>query len=72
MAYATNINTVPHGASASRLSILFSTLRMGLAKRKLYRSTLDELQSLSDRELADLGLHRSGLPRIAYQAAYDA
>lgn len=72
MAYATNINTATQGAVASRFSALFDTLRTGLAKRKLYHNTLNELQVLSDRELADLGLHRSMLRRIAYEAAYEA
>ncbi len=72
MAYATDINTASHGASASRFSALVHTLRTGLAKRKLYSNTLNELQSLSDRELADLGLHRSMLRRVAYEAAYEA
>lgn len=47
----------------------------GLTKRfanyKTYRTTLEELQNLSDRELADLGIHRSTLRSIAYRAAYD-
>jgi uncharacterized protein YjiS (DUF1127 family) len=37
----------------------------------MYRRTLNELAGLNDRELADLGLTRSGLRRIAYQAAYE-
>lgn len=37
----------------------------------MYRRTLNELGALSDRELADLGLNRSGLRRMAYQAAYE-
>ena len=41
------------------------------SRYKMYRRTLNELSALSDRELADLGLSRSGLRRLAYQAAYD-
>ena len=41
------------------------------SRYKMYRRTLNELSALSDRELADLGLNRSGLRRMAYQAAYD-
>ena len=37
-----------------------------------YRNTLNELRDLSDRELADLGLSRAMLPRIAEQAAYES
>ena len=47
----------------------------GLSKRfaqyRTYRQTLTELETLSDRELADLGIHRSNLRGIAYRAAYD-
>lgn len=37
-----------------------------------YRKTLTELRDLSDRELADLGLSRAMLPRIAEQATYES
>ncbi|MDG4647704.1 DUF1127 domain-containing protein [Roseibacterium sp. SDUM158017] len=37
---------------------------------KLYRRTLNELQGLSARELADLGLNRSMLRRAAFDAVY--
>ena len=47
-----------------------ATLREGHARRKVYRQTLAELRSLSERELSDLGLHRSMLTRIALEAAY--
>ena len=47
----------------------------GLTQRferyKTYRRTLDELESLSDRDLADLGVSRLTLRSIAYKAAYD-
>lgn len=39
------------------------------ARRQAYRRTLAELQACSDRDLADLGFHRSELPRIAREAA---
>jgi uncharacterized protein YjiS (DUF1127 family) len=37
---------------------------------RLYRRTLSELQELSGRELADLGLNRSMLRRAAQEAVY--
>ncbi|MBT0956227.1 DUF1127 domain-containing protein [Alphaproteobacteria bacterium KMM 3653] len=40
--------------------------------KKAYRATLNELQELSNRELSDLGMHRSNLRSIAYQAVYHA
>jgi len=47
------------------------TLREGIARRRLYRRTLSELSALSNGELADLGLNRSMLRRVAWQAAYE-
>lgn len=41
-----------------------------LRQRQVYLSTLRELNSLSDRDLADLGIHRAILGDIAYEAAY--
>mgnify|MGYP000604031394 CR=1 FL=1 len=41
------------------------------ARYRTYRRTLDELEGLSDRELADLALHRSQLRGVAYRAAYE-
>jgi uncharacterized protein YjiS (DUF1127 family) len=32
--------------------------------------TLRELNSLSDRDMADLGIHRAMISEIAYEAAY--
>ncbi|WP_299370509.1 DUF1127 domain-containing protein [uncultured Tateyamaria sp.] len=40
------------------------------AQRRVYRTTLDELNTLTNRELADLGMHRSELKRIAWESAY--
>ena len=42
-----------------------------LAQYRTYRKTLDELDSLTDRELSDLGISRHSLRSIAYRAAYD-
>ncbi|MEM6372738.1 MAG: DUF1127 domain-containing protein [Pseudomonadota bacterium] len=40
------------------------------ATRRVYNTTLRELDALDNRELADLGMHRSELKRIAWEAAY--
>ncbi|WP_176518562.1 DUF1127 domain-containing protein [Rhodobacter maris] len=65
MALATDIRSTDTGFAQ-----IVATLREGLARRKVYRQTLAELRSLSDRELSDLGMHRSMLTRIALEAAY--
>ncbi|KIC49185.1 DUF1127 domain-containing protein [Tateyamaria sp. ANG-S1] len=41
------------------------------AQRRVYRTTLNELSALSNRELADLGLHRSELKRVAWESAHE-
>lgn len=38
-------------------------------RRRAYLDTLAELQALSQRELADIGLAREDLPRVAREAA---
>ena len=65
MALASDIRTTESG-----FANLVATIREGLARRKVYRQTLAELRSLSERELSDLGMHRSMLTRIALEAAY--
>ncbi len=39
------------------------------AHYRVYSESLSELRALSDRELEDIGLHRSSLKTIARQAA---
>ncbi len=39
------------------------------ARRKLFRQTYRELNELSNRELADLGINRSMIRRLAFEAA---
>lgn len=51
------------------IAALPHTLRQGLHRRAIYRQTMAELDRLSDRDLADLGLHRTALPAIAREAA---
>lgn len=45
-------------------------LRERLAKWQEFRRTLDELRSLSDRDLRDLGLSRFAIRQIAYESVY--
>ncbi|WP_238475478.1 DUF1127 domain-containing protein [Rhodophyticola sp. CCM32] len=40
------------------------------AARKVYRQTIAELETCSTRELSDLGLSRSMIKSVAYEAAY--
>ncbi|WP_198590246.1 DUF1127 domain-containing protein [Paracoccus zhejiangensis] len=42
------------------------------ARNAVYRQTVRELNALTARDLADLGIHRSMISRIAREAAYGA
>ncbi|MEM9971882.1 MAG: DUF1127 domain-containing protein [Pseudomonadota bacterium] len=57
--------------SKGRVSGILHGISTRFAQYRTYRKTLDELESLSNREMADLGIHRSQLRSIAYKAAYD-
>lgn len=65
MALVTDIRSTDFG-----FATFWANVRETLARRKVYRQTLNELKSLSERELNDLGIHRSMLTRIALEAAY--
>lgn len=45
-------------------------IRKALADYRLYRSTLAELDALSNRELRDLGLSRFSIRQVAYDSVY--
>ena len=64
------VNTSQAAGPLSRVAHAVADLRARYARYKMYRTTLDELQALTSRELADLDLHRSMLRRVAYEAAY--
>lgn len=43
-----------------------------MAQRRVYRSTVKELSSLSSRDLTDIGIHPADIRDIARQGAYGA
>ena len=71
MAYASD-TTRSQSAFGAGFAGYVARLQTALRKRKAYRQTLNELRSLSDRDLYDLGIHRGMIKRIAWQAAQDA
>lgn len=69
MAYV-NTSRAAVARPSDRISGLFAQLGDALARRRVYRRTLDELRQLSDRELADLGISRMSIVDVAHEAAY--
>lgn len=53
---------------APRLRYLVKSVRARAEEHRAYRTTLAELNAMTDRELADFGFHRSELPRVAREA----
>jgi len=71
MAFANTDRTLSFGL-AERFSALRATAQEALGRHRVYRQTLQELDALNDRELADLGISRSDIPRISREAANGA
>lgn len=69
MAYANTTRSVDLGL-ADRFAAFFKSVAESQRRRKVYNQTVRELKGLSSRELADLGIHRSMISRIAAEAAY--
>ncbi|MEO8529735.1 MAG: DUF1127 domain-containing protein [Deltaproteobacteria bacterium] len=70
MAYTTHINSASTGVFGR-----FAEFRRSLVERSAryatYRKTMNELSNLSDRDLNDLGIHRSQIATLAKSAAFD-
>lgn len=69
MAYNTDA-TFAGFSFSHRLATLRADWSEKAAKRKVYRTTLAELQSLSNRDLNDLGMNPGMLRSVAHEAAY--
>lgn len=69
MAY-TSTNTSTAALVSGRIAAFFADLAERAEKHRVYRTTYNELSALSSRELADLGINRSTIKSIAYEAAY--
>ncbi len=54
---------------AARLTEARERFARNRLRRHIFRQTMSELSALSTRELADLGLHRSMIRRVAWQEA---
>jgi uncharacterized protein YjiS (DUF1127 family) len=69
MAYVTTTR-IGTPTLARRDGGLFSTLKAAIARRRVYSRTMGELNQLTDRELADLGISRFSIAQLAHEAAY--
>ena len=69
MAYV-NSTPVARKGFADRLVVLRDAALAAIAQRRTYLRTVAELNALTDRELADLGISRLGITEIAHEAAY--
>jgi uncharacterized protein YjiS (DUF1127 family) len=69
MAYV-NTTSAARKGFADRLVVLRDTVLTAIAQRRTYLRTVAELNALTDRELADLGISRLGITEIAHEAAY--
>jgi len=65
MAHAITLNAHVDGREQPGL---LARVRLMLADYHAYREVYDELDSLSDRELADIGLSRLGIRDVARDA----
>jgi uncharacterized protein YjiS (DUF1127 family) len=69
MAYATDTAAVGF-SFGQRFAEFRASVTDQMANARVYRTTMTELQNLSDRELADVGINRGAINGIATQAAY--
>ena len=67
MAHAINLNAY---ADYDEQPGIFARLRQAFADHREYLATYDELNALSDRELADIGLSRLNVRDVAREAVY--
>lgn len=69
MAHALNLNAYATYAHAARPGIV-ARLQQALADYRAYRALHDELDALTDRDLADIGLSRLNIRDTARAAVY--
>ena len=55
---------------AGRLSAAIQRMQENRARRVIYSQTVRELNALTNRDLADLGINREMIGRLAHEAAW--
>jgi len=71
MAYALS-NTTTGFSLSGKLNQLSEAWKAASAKRAVFNKTYNELQALSDRDLADIGITRTDIADLARQEAIKA
>ncbi len=71
MAYL-NTTSAPQTYFAAIAKSILHSLEQRYTAHRVYRATVTELQALTDRDLADLGIPRSHIRRRALEAAHKA
>ncbi|MDP4033512.1 MAG: DUF1127 domain-containing protein [Pseudorhodobacter sp.] len=69
MTYVNATRNASHSL-ADRFAAMLSQMKEASQRRRVYNQTARELSALSSRDLADLGIHRAMITRIALEAAY--
>lgn len=69
MAYV-NSTRIAHNGFADRLNAVVASVKTAMQRRRIYAQTVRELNNLTTRELADLGIAASQINAIAKEAAY--
>jgi uncharacterized protein YjiS (DUF1127 family) len=69
MAYV-NSTPIARKGIFDRFSSLKDSVLTAIRQRRIYERTVAELNSLSDRELLDLGISRFSIPELARESAY--
>lgn len=71
MAYAA-VKTTHTFHLPEALTHFVTGMKQAMVRRHAYKATLNEMDCLTDRELADIGVTRAGIPAIARLTAYSS
>jgi uncharacterized protein YjiS (DUF1127 family) len=63
-------NSSASAAVTRKRPIMFANLVRIIREWKRYNQSMTELSRLGDRELADIGISRSDIPRVAWTSAH--
>lgn len=70
MAYVNTTHRIAQDTLSDRFAAVVKAVKTAIQRRRIYNQTVRELNALTSRELADLGIHRSMITRLALEAAY--